>query len=108
MYEYAATVMGPSNSGANSRATYMDVGPSAAPMMPIDAACLRVKAGMKLAYLLSLPRYRAAIRVAKMPNCAAAPKNSMNGRLSRGAKSIIAPTAMKMRIGNNSFSMPAL
>ena len=46
--------------------------------------------------------------VAKMPNCAAAPKKIIDGSLSRGEKSIIAPTAMKIRIGNSSLAMPAL
>jgi len=46
------------------------------------------------------------IMVAKMPNCAAAPKNIMNGFLNNGPKSIIAPTAMKIRIGKSSLAMP--
>ncbi len=38
-----------------------------------------------------------------MPNCAAAPKKIMEGSLSSGEKSIIAPTAMKMSTGNSRF-----
>jgi len=74
----------------------MAVGPSAAPIMPIEAAVFRSK-----------PRSVATIIVANIPNCAAAPKNIMRGFLKRGPKSIIAPTAIKMRIGNNSFAIPA-
>ncbi len=43
----------------------------------------------------------------KMPNWAAAPKKIMNGFLSSGVKSIIAPTAIKIRIGKSSVAMPA-
>jgi hypothetical protein len=38
MYEYAATAMGASNSGASFVATKMEVGPSIAPITPMDAA----------------------------------------------------------------------
>jgi hypothetical protein len=41
-----------------------------------------------------------------MPNCAAAPKKIMTGFLKRGVKSIIAPIPIKIRIGNNSVSIP--
>ncbi|EGF48619.1 hypothetical protein AAULR_15659 [Lacticaseibacillus rhamnosus MTCC 5462] len=41
----------------------MDVGPSAAPMIPIEAASLMLK-----------PKNTATKTVAKIPNCAAAPK----------------------------------
>ena len=43
--------------------TRIEVGPSAAPMMPIEAASFKSK-----------PRSVAAKMTAKMPNCAAAPK----------------------------------
>jgi hypothetical protein len=74
----------------------MLVGPSAAPMMPMALAVLRSK-----------PSSTAIIMVTKMPNWAAAPKKIMDGFLNSGAKSIIAPTAMKMRMGKSSVSMPA-
>ena len=36
MYEYAATAIGPSSSGASFEVTKMAVGPSAPPMMPME------------------------------------------------------------------------
>ena len=39
MYEYAATAIGPSSSGAKIDDTYIAVGPSAPPMIPVAAAC---------------------------------------------------------------------
>jgi len=65
MYEYAATVMGPTRLGARTEATKIDVGPSAAPMIPIEAASLMLN-----------PNSVASIKVPKMPNCAAAPKSA--------------------------------
>ena len=46
------------------------------------------------------------IMVAKIPNWAAAPKKIIMGFLNSGPKSIIAPMAMKMRMGKSSFAMP--
>ena len=43
MYEYAATAIGPSSSGAKIDDTYIAVGQSAPPIIPVAAACLRVK-----------------------------------------------------------------
>ena len=43
IYEYAATAIAPSNSGASFEATNIDVGPSAPPIIEIAAACSRVK-----------------------------------------------------------------
>ncbi len=74
----------------------MEVGPSAAPMMPIEAACFR-----------SNPSTAATAIVAKMPNWAAAPNSSRNGRTNSGEKSIMAPIAMKIRSGKASVAMPA-
>jgi hypothetical protein len=74
----------------------MEVGPSAAPMMPIEAAWRRSK-----------PSRAATAIVAKMPNWAAAPKSRRKGRTNRGVKSIIAPMAMKMSSGKASVAMPA-
>ena len=74
----------------------MAVGPSAAPMMPMEAAVLRSK-----------PRATEASIVAKMPNWAAAPKKIITGILNRGLKSHMAPTATKISTGNSSVVMPA-
>ena len=39
IYEYAATAIGARSSGASLPVRKIAVGPSAPPMMPIDAAC---------------------------------------------------------------------
>ena len=46
--------------------------------------------------------------VKKMPNCAAAPNNSIFGLESKGPKSIMAPMPMKSKSGNSSLRIPAL
>ena len=43
IYEYAATAIAPSSSGARIEDTYIAVGPSAPPIIPVAAACCRVK-----------------------------------------------------------------
>ena len=68
MYEYAATAIGASNSGASLVATKMEVGPSIAPITPMDAASFKGK-----------PSAIASINVPKMPNCPAAPSSTMRG-----------------------------
>jgi len=83
--------------GAKRLATYMEVGPSAAPMIPMLAASL-----------ISNPKPAAITIVTKIPNWAAAPKRSIKGFFNKGVKSIIAPIAMKINRGNNSVSIPAL
>ena len=75
----------------------MEVGPSAAPMIAIEAASFN-----------SNPNKEAILRVKKIPNCAAAPNNISFGLLSNGPKSIIAPIPMNNSNGNSSFAMPAL
>ena len=77
-------------------ATTMAVGPSAAPMMPMDAASLSGK------------KMDARHMVKKIPNCAAAPKIISLGLDSSGPKSIIAPIPMNRISGKSSFAMPAL
>ncbi|OPZ85172.1 MAG: hypothetical protein BWY74_03994 [Firmicutes bacterium ADurb.Bin419] len=100
IYEYAATVIAPTRAGLsfiNLPATKIAVGPSAAPIIPIEAAAPK-----------SNPNSRAIIIVAKIPNWAAAPKNNMNGFCNNGPKSIIAPTAIKISTGNKSLCIPLL
>ena len=83
--------MAPSNSGANFEATYIEVGPSAPPIIPIAAACFKLKS--------KIPRDVNAIapnNVAKIPNCAAAPRSNVLGFASSGPKSVIAPTPIKI------------
>ena len=74
----------------------MDVGPSAAPMMAMEAASRSSK-----------PSRLAMESVKKMPNCAAAPKSSSFGSASSGPKSIIAPMPMNSSSGNSSLATPA-
>ena len=74
----------------------MEVGPSAAPMMAMEAASCKVK-----------PSRRASDRVKKMPNWAAAPQRIILGLESSGPKSIIAPMPMKSSSGKSSVAMPA-
>ena len=74
----------------------MDVGPSAAPMMPMDAASFR-----------SNPRSTARLMEAKIPNWAPAPKRNILGLERSGPKSIMAPIPIKRRMGRASeASMP--
>ncbi len=97
IYEYAATVMAPNRFGASWFETKIEVGPSAAPMIPIEAASLILK-----------PKKTATKTVAKIPNCAAAPNSSINGFCNNGPKSIMAPIPMKISSGNSSVLIPAL
>ena len=76
-------------------ATKIAVGPSAAPMMAMEAASFKSK------------KKPASTRVRKMPACAAAPKNSSQGFSSRGPKSIMAPMPMNSSSGNSSLDIPA-
>ena len=74
--------------------TRMEVGPSAAPMIPIDAASLS-----------SNPISDATQIAKKIPNCAAAPNKNMIGCDRSGPKSIIAPIPIKSRIGSASDAL---
>ena len=78
----------PRSSGASLFVRKMAVGPSAPPMMPMDAACGPVK-----------PRQMAPKNATKTPSCAAAPSSRLFGSAIRGPKSVIAPTPMKMSEG---------
>ena len=73
----------------------MDVGPSAPPMMPIDAASC-----------LEKPMNKAIKKVAATPTWAAAPSKSVLGAASRGPKSVNAPTPRKMMGGKISALTP--
>ena len=57
---YAATAIGPSNSGANLEVRKIAVGPSAPPMIPIDAACAALKPKMGISACTTM-------KVAKIP-----------------------------------------
>ena len=72
----------------------MAVGPSAPPMMPMEAAWASLK---------RLER-RQPTKVMKMPSWAAAPRSRLLGLAIRGPKSVIAPTPMKIREGRIAHS----
>ncbi len=84
--------------------TYIVVGPSAAPMIPTAAESFRASSPT-MPNCGSINKVR--MNVAKIPNCAAAPKKIINGFLKRGVKSIIAPMAMNIRMGKSSVEIPA-
>ena len=99
--------MAPRRSGASRLVSQMAVGPSAPPMMPIEAAALigsqPKKSCPKAAASPSAPK-----SAKKMPNCAAPPRRAIFGLAISGPKSVIAPTPMKIMIGNTPVSMPNL
>ena len=66
----------------------MAVGPSAPPMMPMEAASGPVK-----------PSSTAPKKATNTPNCAAAPSSRLLGFASRGPKSVMAPTPRKISEG---------
>ena len=102
MYEYAATAMAPRRSGARREVSQIAVGPSAPPMMPIALASLIPKP--RSANIDERPR--APNRAKKMPSCAAPPSNADFGFAISGPKSVMAPTPMKIMIGNTPVSIP--
>ena len=71
--------------------TRIEVGPSAAPIIPIAAASFRSKL-----------KITASNIVKKIPNCAAPPNKNIFGLESSGPKSIIAPIPINKRIGKAS------
>ena len=84
-----------SNSGASVLVTYIAVGPSAPPIIPIEAACSTPNpiAG------IAAPNARAPRKVINTPNCAAAPKRMLLGLAISGPKSVIIPIPRKIRGG---------
>ena len=105
----------------------MEVGPSAAPMMPMEAATMIAPRYLELSIIattievgpsaapitameaasLRSKNIEAVQRVKNMPNCAAAPKIISLGFESIGPKSIIAPTPINSSNGKSSFAIPA-
>ena len=86
------TAVMPSSSGASWAERKMVVGPSAPPMMPIDAA-----SGSSKTPVASAPQ-----KATNMPTCAAAPSSSVLGLEMTGLKSVSAPSPRKM-IGGRMF-----
>ena len=75
----------------------MAVGPSQAPMIPIDTACELGKAQGK-----------ARSKVRKIPNWPAAPRRKVDGWARTGPKSVIAPMPTKIRSGKSSVVDPGI
>ena len=88
IYEYAANAIGPNRLGANCDVKYIAVGPSAPPIIPIDAASGPVN-----------PNAIAPKNEKNIPNCAAAPSRILLGFAINGPKSVPAPTHRKINGG---------
>ena len=71
------------------------VGPSAPPIIPIEAASWKLK-----------PRHNAPKKAANIPNWAAAPNNRLLGFAIKGPKSVNTPTPIKISGGNIPNSSP--
>ena len=98
IYEYATTIIGPRYLDISCCATSIAVGPSAAPIIPIEAASFKGK-----------PIIAARIIVTKIPSCAAPPKIKSLGLVRSGPKSIIHPIPIKSKRGIASLaSIPTL
>ncbi len=95
IYEYAATAIGPSKCPASLLVKNIAVGPSAPPIIPIDAASCGVN-----------PKRIATPKAKKIPNCAPAPISTLDGLASNGPKSVIAPTPKNISGGNISHLTP--
>ena len=74
----------------------MLVGPSAPPIIAIEAASLMLK---ETSPFVSAPSQFAPMKATNTPNCAAAPRRNVIGLAMRGAKSVIAPMPKNMSIG---------
>ena len=96
--------MDPSRSGARREVRKMEVGPSAPPMMPMEAASWRVKSmpGIRV------ESTRAPSSAPKIPSWAAAPRSAVLGLAMSGPKSVMAPTLMKISRGNSPVVIPML
>ena len=81
----------------------MAVGPSAPPMIAMALASFNVNSKPGIRFNAIAPN-----KVAKIPNCAAAPSNNILGLAISALKSVIAPTPIKMSRGNTPVSMPIL
>ena len=79
------------------------VGPSAPPMIPIEAASSSPKLNQP-----SAPRISAPTRAKNTPACAPAPSNKVLGLESIGEKSVAVPTPKKISNGKMSDSNPTV
>ncbi len=76
------------SSGASFEVRKIAVGPSAPPMIPMEAASLGAK-----------PKATATTNATAIPTCAAAPRKRLDGLAISGPKSVIAPMPRKIREG---------
>ena len=97
IYEYAATAIEPSSCGASFEVRNIAVGPSAPPMIPIEAASLNEKSTPSIPVRLNAQAPR---KVTKIPSCAAAPSSKLLGFAIRGPKSVIQPIPKNISGGN--------
>ena len=88
IYEYAARAIVPSICGANFDVNSVAVGPSAPPIIPIEAASSPLN-----------PRSIAPKNAKNIPNWAAAPSNIVLGFAIIGPKSVLAPIHKKITGG---------
>ena len=84
--------MEPSSSGASLEVRKIAVGPSAPPMMAMEAACFSENPSPRPSALIA----HAPRKVKKIPPCAAAPSRKLFGFAISGPKSVIAPMPRKM------------
>ncbi len=107
IYEYAATAIAPNSCGARRDVKKMAVGPSAPPIMPMEAASFMPNANGCASPKWMYDKAIAPISVAKIPNCAAPPKSAIFGLAIKGPKSVIAPTDIKINSGKSPVWIPA-
>ena len=101
MYEYAAIAIEPNNLGDSWLERKIAVGPSAPPMIPIEAASLRLKSIPGTQFSANAPS-----NVAKIPNWAAPPNNAVLGLANIGPKSVMAPMPIKISSGKIPVVIP--
>ena len=87
--------MEPSSSGASLEVRKIAVGPSAPPMMAMEAACFSENPSPRPSALIA----HAPRKVKKIPPCAAAPSIRLFGLAISGEKSVMAPIPMKISDG---------
>ena len=76
-------------------------------MMPMEAAAFSgLTSGPKKSTPNSDAHPKAPKSAKKIPNCAAPPRSEDAGLAMSGPKSVMAPTPMKIMIGNTPESMP--
>ena len=93
---------GPSRCGESRLVRKIAVGPSAPPMIPMDAASKR----LKLIPGTQSDNSKAPMSVLKIPNWAAPPRRAVFGSAIMGPKSVMAPTPIKTSRGSTPVLIP--